>query len=145
MSYASRCREAGTIEEKLDVIAEGLDAIAPKSRVTSSDPGCASNVENLDVHRVFNHWKQTMKKPAQTRLTPERREKIKARLKNYSVEHLCRAIDGCAGSDFHMGREMGRHDRVFNELTLILRSDSKMEEFANMAVRSQPDRRKFLG
>lgn len=85
------------------------------------------------VTEVFAHWKAVMGKSS-ARLTPNRRQKIKTRLsEGYTVADLCRAVDGCAGSDFHMGREPGKGG-PFNDLTLICRSVEKVEQFMGLPV-----------
>lgn len=86
--------------------------------------------ESQDVLTVFEHWKSVMKK-SRAQLTPERRTKIKARLEQYPVEMLIDAIDGCARSDFHMGREPGKHTE-HNDIELICRNGSNVERFAAM-------------
>jgi hypothetical protein len=89
-----------------------------------------------DIETVFSHWQVTMGKGPGTRLTPKRRKKIVARLsEGTTVDEMIRAIDGCAGSDFHMGRELGKPDK-HNDLELILRSRDKVEWFMEKA---EPD------
>lgn len=82
------------------------------------------------VEEVFSYWQKVMKKD-RARLTPERKSKVLTRLSNYSVADIRRGIDGCAGSDFNMGREPGQ-PKQWNDLTLICRNDTKLEEFMAM-------------
>jgi len=78
-----------------------------------------------DVSSVFAHWQQVLGRE-KSRLTKGRRDKIQARLKaGATVDQMKRAIDGCAGSEFHRA---GGH----TDLTLILRSEEKMEAFCQM-------------
>ena len=85
-------------------------------------------VEDVDgdgeVESVFSHWQSVMDSP-KTKLTPGRRQKIKTRLKNYSVTDIKKAIDGCARSDFHMGKN--NTNTKHNDLELIYRSDRDWE------------------
>jgi len=74
------------------------------------------------VREVFDYWQSTLNRE-RSKLTPTRRKKIEARLKaGATVQEIKRAIDGCAGSEFHT---IGGHV----DLTLICRSDEKLEEF----------------
>lgn len=79
------------------------------------------------VSEVFEFWRETMGKKM-ARLTPERTAKIKKRLsEGYSVQDLKHAIMGCADSPFHMG--VNDSGTLYNDLTLILRNGSKVEQF----------------
>lgn len=90
---------------------------------------------NNVVSQVFLYWQKTMQKP-QAKLTSDRRNKITARLKDgYTAEQLMAAIDGCANSDFHMGRQPGKPTQ-YNDIELICRTGSKVEQFA--AIKAQP-------
>lgn len=87
------------------------------------------------IKSIFEHWRETMGKNG-AKLTPERRSKIAARLRQgYTADQIKRAIDGCAGSKFHRD---GNHD----DLTLICRTGSKLESFESMPV---PDRSDWQG
>ena len=89
-----------------------------KSSSNEEDPALAAQISE-----VYEHWRSVMGKNGNAKLTPERQTKIKARLKDgYSPERLKRAIDGCGASDFH-------RSRGFDDLTLICRNGSKLEEF----------------
>lgn len=102
------------------------------------------HLESTDVRRAFDRWLNVMgKNPKTTKLTPERRRAIQARLKEgYTVDRIMRAIDGCANSDFHMARGEHQHGRRFNDLTLICRSGSKIEEFEAMIGQDPEERRR---
>lgn len=89
------------------------------------------------IKLVFEHWKTAMAKPL-AKLTEDRKSKIKARLEDgYSVETIIRAIDGCAASDFHMGRQAGSAVQ-YCDFDLICRNGSKLEQFAAMPLRTEP-------
>lgn len=79
-----------------------------------------------DVIAVFSHWQKTMNKPL-AKLDDSRRSKIQARLKSFNPDQLISAIDGCANSEFHMGKN--NDGRLYNNIDLIFRNDSKTEEF----------------
>jgi hypothetical protein len=79
------------------------------------------------ITEVFRYWQKVMEKPS-SRLTRGRREKIRARLNSgATVGQIKRAIEGCAGSEFHT-------TNGHTDLTLICRSEEKLEQFAAMPV-----------
>ena len=103
------------------------------------------------VTAVAQHYQNVMAKGALWTLTPARRALIGRRAKEVSnlcwqshsfdtdQEHrdrvqstLCMAIDGCAASDFHMGKKPGQPQK-YNSLELIFRSYEYMEKFINLA------------
>jgi DNA-binding transcriptional ArsR family regulator len=94
----------------------------PVSPKPSIEPSVVKEEKERAVGEVFSHWQGVFGK-YRSRLSPQRRKKIEARLKEgFSVDQLKRAVDGCAGSDFH--RDNGHVD-----LTLICRSEEKLEFF----------------
>lgn len=93
-----------------------------ESREGSSPDGEDVSLSD-QVGEVFEHWRSAFGMNGNAKLTPERRRKIQARLRdNYTVDRIKRAIDGCASSDFH-------RSRGYTDLTLICRNGSKLEEF----------------
>lgn len=121
------------IEHKVDEVWEGVQAVRsfvePKRTMIVGAP-----LESTDVRTVFAHWVDVMgKNPKTTKLTPERRRVVQARLKEgYSVEFICTAVYGCESSDFHMARGEHRGGKRFNDLTLICRNGSTLERFEEM-------------
>lgn len=76
---------------------------------------------------VFEYWKKVMNHP-QAIFDDKREKLVRARLKaGYTVDQLCKAIDGCKGSPWHQGQ----NDRstVYDDLGLILRDASKVDGF----------------
>lgn len=80
-----------------------------------------------DVCEIFTYWQHVMRHPG-ARLDSPRRYKIQQALQHYSVADLKQAIDGCANSDYHMGRQGGQ-PKVYDNLTLILRDADHIERF----------------
>lgn len=83
-----------------------------------------------NAQQIFNHWIAVMGKPATVKFTEQRKSCVKSRLKNYSVEEIKQAITNCAKSAFHMGQNDG--GKVYDDLTLICRNDTKLEQFRDM-------------
>jgi hypothetical protein len=103
----------------------------------SSTPECfpefamSSNFEKPDgdVERVYEHWRKVCNKSRSNyqKVSPGRKQKILCRLKEFSVEELCRAIDGVARDPWN-GRSLQ------NDLTIIFRSQEQVEKFLELAV-----------
>lgn len=127
-----------------DQTSGNLCATAPKNRIKRA--AIKNNRQKTDlptvplttsavVERIFAHWQQVMQKPV-AKLTTERAKRISARLQDgYSEDTIIRAIDGCARSDFHMGRKADSPQQ-YNDIDLICRSGSKLEWFAAVPAQS---------
>lgn len=100
-------------------------AIASYSSSLSSSNSSVSS----PVKEIFEYWIQVFElDPKRTKLDPKRRKLIEKALKaGYEVDGCKKAIDGCRSSPFHMGEN--DHGKVYNQLTLILRSGDKIEQF----------------
>jgi hypothetical protein len=82
------------------------------------------------VNQIFTYWREAMNKTSMAKLTDKRKKSIQARLREgYSVDQIKQAINGCAQSPYHMGRNDS--GTVYDDLTLICRSGDKLEQFAN--------------
>ena len=91
----------------------------------------ASNGDLLtaQISEVFIHW-QTVFGKEKSKLSDERKKKIRARLKEgFTVVELKNAINGCFHSDFHRGENEQR--KSYDELTLILRDTAHVEQFVS--------------
>ncbi len=88
-----------------------------------------------DAKTVFDFWHSTMQKPKSVKATPGRMKVIKARLKDYSVEHLKTAIVGCTKSAHHMGKnpQSNPEGRIYDDLTLIMRNPENVDRFMSYA------------
>ena len=84
---------------------------------------------------IFNTWIQVMAK-SRAKLTPNRKAKIKARLKEgYTRDDIELAIMGCRASGFHMGDNPGRVK--YNDIELICRSGEKLESFMDRTEQAE--------
>jgi hypothetical protein len=92
-------------------------------RVQKDADASSSKVDTAaSVQEVFEHWVAvTGRDAARTQLTPTRRDKIKARLKESSVADLKRAIDGVMKSEHH------RSKAEYTDLTSCFRSAERVE------------------
>lgn len=82
------------------------------------------------VTEVFDHWRVKMSSP-RSKMDSNRRTLITNALKLYPAEVLKLAIDGCAGSSFHMGKN--DTGKKYNGLDLILRNAEKIDGFVARA------------
>ncbi len=109
----------------------------PKPRSPRSRSGAS-----VGSDPVFDHWVKVMgKNPAQCQLNAKRRAKLKERRQEgYTDEQLCRAIDGCKLSSWHMGDN--DRNQQYNDLATILCDGSKVEQHIERL--SQPTRPRSL-
>ena len=78
---------------------------------------------------IFNYWKEKLKHK-KSLPTKDKLNKINARLKEgYTIEDCKQAIDGCANSEFHQGKNEGK--KIYDSIGLIFRNGEKIEEFMN--------------
>lgn len=76
---------------------------------------------------VFEHWQKIMGSP-RSQFDSKRERVIKAALKaGYSVDDLCKAIDGCSKSPYHMG--LNENNTKYNGIDLILRNADYIDKF----------------
>ena len=96
----------------------------------------------VDPHRaavveVFRYWREATNHTA-AKASPERIQKIRSRLADgYSVRDMKLAIDGCVSSPHHRGEN--DTGTKYDDITLILRTGSKLEAFREMAGDSIDD------
>ena len=86
-------------------------------------------VDSLDVQTVFDHWIETHKSGTKRKpmLDAKRRMILAIAIYDYGVDGCKDAIDGCANSHFHMGRN--KQGKVYNSLELIFRDAGTIERF----------------
>lgn len=125
-------------DERLVAVLLRLAADVEGDRVGKSPAKAVEDKVELEAaRRVFQHWQKRMVKP-KAKLTDGRKRVVLARLKDgYTLKQLKQAIDACSASEFHMGD----NDRKtpFNDLTLILRSGEKLEQFLEQATAVDPE------
>jgi hypothetical protein len=82
--------------------------------------------DSEEVRRVFDHWVKARKKGDRVSLTEGRRRVIKTRLKEFTADDLCRAIDGVA-------RDPWPERKLHDDLTKIMSNKEKVENWLAMA------------
>ena len=89
---------------------------------------------------VFDHWVKVMGKDKSTKFLPTTRryKAVLARFKDgFSVDQLCRAVDGCKLTPHNMGQ----NDRqtLYNDLELICRTVENVEKFIERSSNPAPE------
>ncbi|UOD28761.1 DUF1376 domain-containing protein [Massilia violaceinigra] len=88
---------------------------------------------------VFEYWQQVMGHH-NAKLDAKRVKAIKGRLKDgYSVEDLCRAVDGCKYDPFSQGAN--ERQTVYDDIELICRDGPKVDKFRRIAGNGPPSGR----
>ena len=112
---------------------KGKEGKGKEGKGTSNKTLVYDSCQSKIAKRIFEHWRTRMGKTNSSKLTDDRRKKIYARLRDgYSEKSMIEAIDGCAQSDFHMGRDPKTNGKVYDELTLILRNGTHLEKFQHL-------------
>ncbi len=114
---------------------EGRGVICGDDKVSSVEILSKENTKekklSSSVKEIFEYWQEVMNHP-KAKLTPGRRQKIKARLtQGYSIEDIKKAIDGCKASPHHMGQN--DTGTVYDAIELICKSGEKLEFFMQKA------------
>lgn len=128
--YLSRTLGPAELAAELRRIACKLDDGRPAPEARQADQAAA---KASAVRQVFEHWiRATGRNPKTTKLTPDRKTKVEARLREgYTVADILRAIEGLAASPFHRGEN--QQGTRYDDLALLCRSGSKLESFRDAA------------
>ena len=86
---------------------------------------------------LFLYWQTAMKHPRAKFIGKRKRNAINA-LKQYSVDDLKQAVDGCKLTPFNMGENDS--GQIFDDLELITRNESNIERFMQNAE-APPERK----
>jgi hypothetical protein len=87
------------------------------------------------ARELFEHWRSVMGKSPASKLDDKRKRRCEWAIREYGLEAARLAIDGCARSDFHMGRDPKTNGDKHNDLTLIFRDAAHFEKFRDLAAR----------
>jgi len=87
-------------------------------------------LERDGARLVFEHWQKVMGKD-RAAFDPKRRRAVEARLRDFTVDDLRKAIDGCSRTPHNMGQN-DKGER-YNDLELICRDAGHVERFMTNA------------
>lgn len=115
-----------TFEGELEDISLNMVPLSQKiSEVAAKYGRLPANTE--DVIRVYEHWRETRGRTRKNydRMSPGRRRKIEARLKEFSADDLCQAISNVANDPWE---DRPKHD----DIMVIFRNREQVERFMEM-------------
>lgn len=81
---------------------------------------------------MFEELKTTLKMSGVYKLSPARRTKLKARLKEYAPQDVLRAAVGLSRSEWHMGSNPSQ--KKYGTPDFLLRSYEQVERFLNEPI-----------
>jgi len=129
----------GNATVTLPPVADGPTPKVDQIRSDQTRPEDEAPAGPAPARLVFDHWVKAMGKSANTKFLPttQRYKKVLARFKDgFSVDQLCRAVDGCKLTPHNMGQ----NDRqaLFNDLELICRTVENVERFIEATAGPAP-------
>lgn len=144
----SRSRPDGTVNPPVNPPVRRVERTVNNGNGTGTERnGTEDVVENSDhpedesddpspspVQLVFDHWRAVMGKTQAAKLDGKRRRRCEWAIREYGLDVAKRAIDGCARSDWHMGRDPKSGGASYNDLTLVFRDAVHLERFRDMAT-----------
>lgn len=111
----------------------GVDSMSMKISQASLKTESQEVDGEIDVEKVFNHWKQRTDR-LNEKLTESRRKIIRARLnEGILAEQICRAIDNAAESDFYQGRTAKQSHRI-DTLDVICKDADRILRLSSSVV-----------
>lgn len=120
-----------TLAAALYHLSKGMESQVVQAKLLSQLGGAEDREASSDAEdRIFAFWVATMGKTSRTQLTPERRARIRARLRDSTEEELRTAVRGCKASPFHMGEN--DTGKIHDDIMLICRDRSKVESFMSL-------------
>lgn len=111
----------------------------PPSERTLSRAKKSAMISDAAVTEVWEYWLQAMRATSKRKpiLDATRRQIIGAAIHDYEIQGCKDAIDGCALSEFHMGRN--KTNKRYDSVELIFRDSEHVEKFLEILDKSQED------
>jgi hypothetical protein len=111
----------------------------PTSERTLSRAKKAAMIPDAAVLEVWEYWISVMRGGSKRKpiLDATRRQIIAAAIHDYEVDGCKEAIDGCALSEFHMGRN--KMNKKYDSVELIFRDAEHVEKFLEILDKSKED------
>jgi uncharacterized protein YdaU (DUF1376 family) len=131
----------GNSTERAQSVHDDSTLIAPNHKPLTTNQKTVDKVKPIvpakavtasgEAQTVFAYW-QEKRGYGKAKLDAKRLKAITSRLKDgYSVEDLCKAIDGIARSPHHMGENDRR--TMYDDIELICRDGPKVDNFMKLA------------
>lgn len=99
------------------------------SLYTYNKPDVKTDINTCEVVEIFNYWKAKANHP-RAKLDVKRKSAIEKALKNYSVEDIKNAIDGCLSNDYNI-------ENGFDDIELICRNSTKTDRYIKISKNPQ--------
>lgn len=111
----------------------------PKSEISLSRAKKAASISNAQIQEVWDYWISVMRSTSKRKpvLDTNRRQYIGAAIHDYGIQGCKDAIDGCALSEFHMGRN--KMNKRYDSVELIFRDAEHVEKFHEILDKSEED------
>jgi hypothetical protein len=103
-----------------------LEPSIQTSTASASEPEVPRETSKANEQAVFDHWKREWGHP-NAFLDAKRRMRIRARLKDFTVEQLCNAISGFRNSPWHCGTDPKGNGKVYDAVDTLLRDTAQVE------------------
>lgn len=109
----------------------------PPSERAISRAKKAAMISDAAVIEVWEYWTSVMRAGSKRKpvLDATRRQILGAAIHDYEVQGCKDAIDGCALSEFHMGRN--KMNKRYDSVELIFRDAEHVEKFQEILDKSQ--------
>ena len=100
----------------------------------------AMSVPSSEIQELWDYWVSKMREGSKRKpvLDDARRQYLGAALHDYGMDGCRDAIDGCALSEFHMGRN--KMNKRYDSVELIFRDAEHIEKFHEILDKSTEDK-----
>jgi hypothetical protein len=106
------------------------------------DPDVAKGPSGADVTAVLEHWAKTLYPKRTPRFDDKRKKRVRARLADFTVAELKRAVDGVVFDDWLMGRNDRARAGGYRDVETIFRDTAQVERLLELAEKHDPVRRR---
>jgi ribonucleotide reductase beta subunit family protein with ferritin-like domain len=100
----------------------------------------AMSASEAEIQQVWDYWVSKMRATSKRKpvLDSSRRQFIGAAIFDYELQGCLDAIDGCAMSEFHMGRN--KMNKRYDSIELIFRDAEHIEKFHDILDKSTQEK-----
>jgi hypothetical protein len=100
----------------------------------------AMSVPSSEIQELWDYWVSKMREGSKRKpvLDDARRQYLGAALHDYGMDGCRDAIDGCALSEFHMGRN--KMNKRYDSVELIFRDAEHIEKFHDILDKSTEEK-----
>ena len=100
----------------------------------------ATSASDAEIQQVWDYWVSKMRGTSKRKpvLDSTRRQFIGAAIFDYELQGCLDAIDGCAMSEFHMGRN--KMNKRYDSIELIFRDAEHIEKFHDILDKSTEEK-----